>query len=154
MAKVPDQELSRSQTQERQTASSSGLEKIVNKPLVLIVDGDRYIRQLAQFFLEEGGYSVSFADDGYTALDRIRLDQPALVLTEILLPHLDGLSLCRLLKSDPITSKVPVIVYTVLTDETRALESGADAFLKKPIEKTRLLDLVNSLKSKSVQEDA
>jgi CheY-like chemotaxis protein len=129
--------------------------EVGEKPLVLIIETEEYTRQLMAFFLEEAGYTVNFADDGYTALDRIRLNQPALLITDILLPHLDGLSLCRLLKKDPVTSGVPILVYTFLNEELRARESGADAFMKKPFEKNKLLEIVNSFRqSKSAQENA
>jgi CheY-like chemotaxis protein len=126
--------------------------EVSEKRLVLIIETDIYTRQLMAFFLEEAGYTVDFADDGYTALDRIRLSQPALLITDILLPHLDGLSLCRLLKADPVTGGVPILVCTFLYEEARARESGADAFMKKPLEKNKLLEIVNSTQSKSAQE--
>jgi CheY-like chemotaxis protein len=126
--------------------------EVSEKRLVLIIETDIYTRQLMAFFLEEAGYTVDFADDGYNALHRIRLSQPALLITDILLPHLDGLSLCRLLKADPVTGGVPILVCTFLNEEARARESGADAFMKKPLEKNKLLEIVNSTQSKSAQE--
>lgn len=128
---------------------------VAERPVVLVVDTDPSYRKLVAFFLEEAGYAIDFVDDGYAALDRIRRSHPALLITEILLPHLDGLSLCRLLKADSATSEVPIIVYTVLDAGARVRDSGANAFMKKPIEKKRLLDLVSSLRPpQSVQEDA
>ncbi len=129
--------------------------EVDEKPLVLIIETDVYTRDLMTYFLEGAGYTVNFADDGYTALDRIRLNQPALLITDILLPHLDGLSLCRLLKKDAVTSRVPIVVCTFLNEELRARQSGADAFMKKPFEKNKLLEIVNSFRpSKSAQENA
>src|SRR5690606_32257546 len=72
-------------------------------------------------------------DDGESALERARLAPPALVVTEILLPKLDGLALCRRLRDDPLTRSVPVLVFTILAAEVRALEAGAGAFLRKPL---------------------
>jgi CheY-like chemotaxis protein len=135
------------------TGDSSTLD--THRALVLIVETDPSFRRLMKYFLNDGGYAVEFADDGYIALDRVRRSKPALLITEILLPHLDGLSLCRLLKADPATSEVPILVYTVLNSEARVRASGADGFLKKPIEKKRLLDLAGSLiPSRPAQEDA
>jgi CheY-like chemotaxis protein len=123
--------------------------------VVFVVDPDPAFRRLIKFFLEEAGCSVTFFDDGYSALDQIRLSQPTLLITEMILPHLDGLALCRLLKSDPVTSGVNILVYTVLDARARAVASGADAFMKKPIEKKRLIELVSSLRlNQTAEEDA
>lgn len=135
--------------------NSTHKEPTAGQTLVLVAETDPAFRRLLKYFLEEGGYAVVFADDGYVALDRIRLSKPGLLITEILLPHLDGLSLCRLLKGDPVTSDVPILVYSVLDADARARGSGANAFMKKPIEKKRLMNLVGSLcPAQTVQEDA
>jgi len=120
-------------------------ESVPDRPMVLMVETDSYIRHFASYFLHEGGYEVNCADDGYAALDRVRLDSPALIITELMLPHLDGLALCRLLKADPATAAVPILVFSALSADVRALESGANAFIMKPIEKIALLNMVNSL---------
>lgn len=125
------------------------------QPVVLIVETDPSTRQLLAYFLEEAGYAVEFADDGYIALDSARLVQPALLITEVYLPHLDGLSLCRLLKEDTVTRGIPILVFSRLNAEESAGQSGAAAFMKKPLEKRRLLHVVGSLiSSKSLAEDA
>ena len=69
---------------------------------------------------------------------------PRIVVTEILVPRLDGLSLCAL-KSDPRTSSIIVLVFSHLHAEDRAHEAGADAFMVKPIEEGRLIDIVSKL---------
>lgn len=84
-------------------------------------------------FLERAGFAVEFMDDGSAALDRVRFSPPALVVTEILVPKLDGLTLCRRLRDDPATAHVPVIVFSILTAGARAAEAGARAFLRKPL---------------------
>jgi CheY-like chemotaxis protein len=99
---------------------------------ILIAERDRSVRELQQFFLERAGFVVEFADDGAAALEHARLTPPALVVTEILLPKLDGLTLCRRLRDDPATRDVPVVVFSILTAAARAAEAGARAFLRKP----------------------
>jgi CheY-like chemotaxis protein len=79
------------------------------------------------------GFVVEFADDGEAALERARLDLPALVVTEILIPKLDGLALCRRLRDDPLTREIPVLVFSILAAEGRAREAGRRAFLRKPL---------------------
>jgi CheY-like chemotaxis protein len=100
---------------------------------ILIAEGDRRVRQLQSHFLGVAGFVVEFADDGMLALDRAREGQPALVVTEILIPKLDGLSLCRRLREDPVTREIPVLVFSILAAEERAGEAGASAFLRKPL---------------------
>lgn len=100
--------------------------------LVLIAERDLQVRKLQQFFLGEAGFEVEFCGDGESALERARLAAPVLVVTEILIPKLDGLALCRRLREDPATRHVPLLVFTILAAEARAREAGA-AFLRKPL---------------------
>ena len=104
--------------------------------VILIAEGDRNVRELQRYFLERAGLVVEFALDGQAALERARLAHPALVVTEILIPKLDGLTLCRRLRDDPTTCDVPVIVFSILTAAARAAEAGAKAFLRKPLVET------------------
>ena len=115
------------------------------KPTVIVVERDTHICELLSHFLAEAKLSVECLTDGYGALDRIRLERPAIVITDILIPALDGLSLCRLIKSDESLRGTKVIVLTILSAEERAMQSGADAFMKKPIEKNSLLETVRAL---------
>jgi CheY-like chemotaxis protein len=108
--------------------------------VVMIADADPRVRKLVSRFLTEAGYTATCETDGYGALDSARQSPPMAILADILLPRLDGLALCRLIKSDPATAHhVTVIMFSVLAAEERAQTAGADAFIKKPLEKTRLL---------------
>lgn len=100
---------------------------------ILIAEGDRRVRQLQSHFLGVAGFVVEFVDDGMQALDRAREGRPALIVTEILIPKLDGLALCRRLREDPATREIPVLVFSILAAEARAGEAGASAFLRKPL---------------------
>lgn len=88
---------------------------------------------------------MEFVEDGYSALDRVRSRSPSAVITEILVPRLDGLALCRSLKGDSLTERVPVLVISMLAAHERARLSGADAFLEKPLEKSSLVAAVRRL---------
>jgi two-component system phosphate regulon response regulator PhoB len=101
--------------------------------LVLIAERDQTVRTLQGFFLERAGLAVEFADDGLAALERARREPPAVVVTEILVPKLDGLTLCRRLRDEPATAHVPVVVFSILAAAARAAEAGARAFLRKPL---------------------
>ena len=112
---------------------------------ILIAERDRNVRDLERHFLESAGYTVEFADDGQAALSRARTTLPQLVITEIMIPKLDGLQLCRELKQDPTTRVISVIVFPVLAAEARAREAGADAFLRKPLVPSVLLGAIERL---------
>lgn len=109
-----------------------------SRPSLFVVDRDPYVCKLMRQFLSEHWLVECFAD-GYVALDRIRAAPPAVVVTEILVPELDGLALCRLLKEDVATRHVPVLVFSMLASSKRATLAGADGFLDKPVERTQLL---------------
>jgi CheY-like chemotaxis protein len=120
------------------------------RPLALIAERDPNVRALQKHFLERAGFEVEFPDDGVALLERARLAPPAVIITEILLPRLDGLTLCRRLREDPITQDVPVIVFSILSAGARAIEAGAEAFLRKPfIESTFLAAVRNAVAAKS-----
>lgn len=125
----------------------------VMRHTVLVADRDPHIRRLVQQFLGEA-YEVAFADDGYSALDQVRASAPSAVITEILIPRLDGLALCRSLKGDPVTQHVPVLVISMLAAEERARQSGADAFLAKPLEKTTLVASVHNVMDSKKRQGA
>jgi two-component system response regulator MprA len=113
--------------------------------LILVVERDPHVRELEAFFLEEAGFGVEFATDGLSAFERARQLQPQVVITEILVPKLDGLALCRRLKDDPATSGASVLIFSILMASERAREAGADAFLRKPLAERRLVDTVKAL---------
>ena len=116
--------------------------------LILAVERDPYVRKLEHFFLHRAGYRVEFASDGLQGLERARILRPPVVVTEIMLPRLDGLGVCRALKSDPATKSIAVIVFSAISAEGRALEAGADAFLPKPLDDARLVETVAKLLQK------
>jgi CheY-like chemotaxis protein len=109
-----------------------------SRPALFVVDRDPHVCRLMRQFLSEDWLVETFAD-GYVALDRIRRTPPAVVVTEILVPELDGLALCRLLKEDVATRHVPVLILSMLASGGRATLAGADGFLDKPVERIQLL---------------
>ncbi len=113
--------------------------------LILVVERNPAVQRLERFLLEQAGYTVEFASDGISALARAQELCPRIVVTEILVPRLDGLSLCRALKSDPKTRSILVLVFSHLHAEDRAKEAGADAFMIKPIDEEYLIDIVSRL---------
>jgi two-component system response regulator MprA len=118
------------------------------KVLVLVVERDPHIRELEAHFLQQAGYSIEFAVDGPSALEQARRLRPDVIVTEILVPKLDGLALCRQLKADPATRGISVLVFSILASSGRAVEAGADAFLRKPLAEHRLVSTVQALLDK------
>jgi two-component system response regulator MprA len=112
---------------------------------VLLVERDPHLLALAAHFLGAAGFTVEFAADGHAALERARASPPDVVITEILLPKLDGLSLCRQLKAHEQTRGIAVIIFSILASSARAKDAGADAFLMKPLSEQRLLGTVQKL---------
>src|SRR5579862_6820433 len=112
------------------------------KAIILVVDRDPHICELESHFLNQAGYSVGFAKDGDGALAQARKLLPDIIITEILVPTLDGLALCRRLKADPLTRDIAVVVFSILAAADRAREAGADAFLLKPLAEHTLVDTV------------
>jgi CheY-like chemotaxis protein len=117
--------------------------------LILVVERNPVVQRLERYFLEQAGFSVEFTTDGLTALARslarCRELHPRIVVSEILVPKLDGLSLCRTLKTDPITQDILVMIFSHLQADDRAAEAGADAFLSKPLDEELLLATVEGL---------
>lgn len=113
---------------------------------VLVVDDVAYSRRALRSVFLSAGYSVLTAEDGERALEIAREERPDLVVTDILMPRLDGFQLCRALKSDPVLQRVPVVFYTGSYGETAdrelGLSLGAAAYLVKPLEPNELLEAV------------
>ena len=110
-----------------------------------MVERDPHIRDLEKYFLSEAGYAVEFAADGNAALEEAQKIRPDIVITEVLVPKLDGLSLCRRIKSDVNLRNTVVLIFSILAVQSRAREAGADAFLMKPLAEQRLVDTVRQL---------
>ena len=127
------------------TRKASETAEVDHRALILVVERNPAVQRLEKFFLEQAGYTVEFASDGLTALARARELLPSILVTEIMVPKLDGLSLCRALKSDPGTKNIVVLMFSNLHAEDRAREAGADAFLYKPLNEQLLIETVQGL---------
>ncbi len=109
-------------------------------PRILIVDDERDFVELVQFRLGALGYEFIVASDGVQALSQARQFKPDLILLDILLPDLDGLSVCEILRRQPSTKKIPVIFMSALSSEVtkRTVTMHADDFFTKPLDLVRL----------------
>ena len=115
------------------------------RALILVVERDPHVRDLEAYFLEQAGFAVEFAADGVSALALARELKPDILITEILVPRLDGLAVCRQLKNNPDTANISILIFSILAAHERAHEAGADAFLLKPLAKARLVETVREL---------
>ncbi len=126
---------------------------MTDRPIhILAVDDNRMSRLKLARTLEGGGYSVSQADGGRTALDMLRSEGFDLVLLDILMPEVDGFQVLREMKNDADLQNFPVIVISGLEDMDsvdRCLAAGADDFLSKPVDPTVLQDHVRKLLGKT-----
>lgn len=110
-----------------------------------MVERDPQIRDLEAYFLNEAGFAVEFAADGTEALEQAQRLRPDIIITEVLVPKMDGLSLCRRIKSDVNLRNTVVLIFSILAVQSRAKEAGADAFLMKPLAEQRLVATVRQL---------
>lgn len=117
-------------------------------PRVLVVEDNEAVAYYVGEVLRKDGYSVMFAADGGEGLAKAREQVPDVVVTDLMMPHTDGLELCRQLRNDVVTSHVSIIVITALADDAdrlRGLEAGADAYLAKPFNEEELRVRVKKL---------
>ena len=115
---------------------------------VLIVDDIASNLKLLEAKLSSEYYDVITADGGHKAIDMARRESPDLILLDVMMPGLDGFEACKILKSDPVTAHIPVVMVTALSDaadRVRGLQAGADDFLSKPVRDVPLFARVRSL---------
>ncbi len=121
---------------------------MVTKANILIVEDSPTQTKLLRFILEENGFSVDSATNGIQALECVRRTKPHLVITDIVMPEMDGFALCKALKSDPDFKPIPVMLLTSLSDPQdviKGLQAGADNFLTKPYEDTFLVLCIQNI---------
>jgi two-component system chemotaxis response regulator CheY len=112
---------------------------------ILVVDDDLDLCGMLSRFLEKHGYVVFSAGDALQALDILRREQIGLVITDLMMPHMDGVGFTEQIKSDPRFANVPVILITAYGPSDRleeGLRKGVAMTLSKPIEFDKLLTLV------------
>jgi DNA-binding response OmpR family regulator len=120
----------------------------VTKKKILLIEDEPNVSELVKYRLEESDYEVDIAEDGYSALNKVRTFNPDLIILDLMLPKIDGYTVCRLLKFNDQFRHIPVIMFTARTnpdDERRGMECGADAYVPKPFEPKILLDRIKGL---------
>ncbi len=112
---------------------------------ILLIEDNAVNRRLAQFLLKSQGYEVWEVTNALEAFDALKVKQPDLILMDIQLPGMDGLTATRHLKADPVTRNIPVLAvtsYAMKGDEAKAFEAGCSGYVTKPIDKKVFLEAV------------
>lgn len=115
---------------------------------ILIVDDETDFVQLVLYRLKAAGYEVEFASRGMEAINKARLAAPDLIVLDLLLPDLDGLTVCEILRRQPGTRRAPVIMVTAADSEVTRFASGQAGvrlLLKKPLDFPQLMNAVRTL---------
>ncbi|MHB8522766.1 MAG: response regulator [Limisphaerales bacterium] len=118
------------------------------KPKILVIDDEPDAVELIEFNLKAAGYRTASAADGAEALRQARSLLPDLILLDLMLPEIDGLEVCKLLRRDPATAAIPIIMLTAKAaeiDRVLGLELGADDYVTKPFSPRELLLRVKNL---------
>ncbi len=115
---------------------------------ILVAEDDPNLRHVIQLQLEDAGYEVTTAEDGVKTLEHVRERAPDLILLDVMMPRMDGYEVCRRLKSNFYTSRIPIIMLTARSsssDKVQGLEYGANDYLTKPYVLKEMLARVKGL---------
>jgi CheY-like chemotaxis protein len=115
---------------------------------VLIIEDNLSNLELTSELIQAKGHQVICATSGNEALSIARAEQPDLILLDIQLPGVDGLTVARALKAEPATKEIPIVgisAHAMPEDEARALQAGCIAYLRKPLDTRHFLDLMERL---------
>jgi two-component system phosphate regulon response regulator PhoB len=124
------------------------LSKLGVRAKILVVDDEPEAVELIDFNLKQAGYDVVTAADGAEALKKSRSTVPALIILDLMLPEIDGLEVCKMLRRDPTTAAVPIVMVTAKAaeiDRILGLELGADDYLTKPFSPRELVLRVKNI---------
>jgi two-component system alkaline phosphatase synthesis response regulator PhoP len=120
----------------------------VPKNTILVVDDEQDLLDLIEYNLMKEGYNVHTADNGIDGIKTAKKYNPDLILLDIMMPRMDGLEVCDLLKEDENLKDTPIVFLTARGDEkteVKGLDMGADDYLTKPISTTKLISRINAV---------
>jgi len=118
---------------------------------ILIVEDEAAMSDAIKLRLEANGYDVITAYDGPTGLHKARAEAPNLIILDVMLPRIDGFTICRMLKYDEKFQKIPILMLTAKVqdkDVKQGVEMGADAYMTKPFKSEELLARIQKLLSR------
>lgn len=121
--------------------------KIVN-PSVLIVDDEPMTRNLLRLMLEHAGFRIREAEDGLKALMMVAEEPPDVMILDVMMPHMDGITVCEKLREQVETAELPIILLSARTGAEavqRGMDAGANLYLSKPIAREDLIRNIREL---------
>ena len=121
-------------------------------PTILVVDDDTPIRSLLRQELTDAGYQVKEAANGKAALDMVRIAKPDLIILDVMMPEINGFDVAAVLKNDPATMDIPIIILSIVQDKERGFRIGVDRYLTKPIDTEKLFHEVEDLLEQGVSK--
>lgn len=124
---------------------------------ILIVDDEPDLVELVSYNLKKEGFQVATASDGGGALEKARKKNFDLIILDLMLPGIQGIELCRILRHDPKNERVPIIMLTAKGDEAdriRGLETGADDYMAKPFSPRELIARIKAVLRRSGEQEA
>lgn len=125
------------------------------KAKILVVDDEPDALELVEFNLRQAGYEVTGAEDGAEAIEKARASLPDLIVLDVMLPEMSGIEVCKVLRRDPTTARIPIILLTAKAsemDRVLGLELGADDYVTKPFSPRELVLRVKNVLQRHQQE--
>jgi DNA-binding response OmpR family regulator len=122
----------------------------MKKGRILVVDDEVNITQILQFSIGAEGFDVLTAQNGEEAIEKARREQPDLIILDIMMPKIDGYEACRILKANPLTRHIPVVLLTAKgreIDKRLGYEVGATDYIVKPFSPNKLIERIHRLLS-------
>ncbi|MBE2221696.1 MAG: response regulator [Anaerolineae bacterium] len=116
--------------------------------LVLVVDDEDMTRQMIAMFLKMDGHDAVEAENGVDALEKVSMHQPDAIILDVMMPVMDGITVCKKLRANPATASIPVLMLSgrsQLGAEEEGLEAGANAYMKKPMDPKEMLTLLKEM---------
>jgi two-component system phosphate regulon response regulator PhoB len=128
----------------------------MTKPKLLIIEDERSLQEVLTYSLEKEGFEVTVASDGHDGLHRVQSMQPDLVILDLMLPVIDGLEVCRQIRSDPRTQATRILMLTARSeevDEIVGFNMGADDYVTKPFKIKPLIHRIKALLRRTPASD-
>ncbi len=115
---------------------------------IIVIDDNYEQANIIKLLVQEYGFKANFITDSHKAFEIIKKEKPRLIILDLMMPEVDGLRLCKMIKEDPETADTRIIIYSgkmYESDRRKALALGADLFLTKPTRSYILLDAIKNL---------
>ena len=119
---------------------------------VLVVDDGDMTRQMIVMFLKISGIEAAEAENGVDALEKIAVQKPDAIILDVMMPEMDGITMCKKLRRNPATATIPVLMLSgrsQLGAELDGLEAGANAYMRKPMDPKEMLVILTDLMMKA-----